>query len=170
MIRQLPILLIALALAGIGFVFAQGPSAGGPSSHGRGGGPQGWRGGGPGSHDDVSWAQRRVQFFGARLNLSDAQKQQALSIFTTADQNSAGIEEKLGEARMALRDATRRNASTAEIDQLAGVVGTLTGHLMAVQAKADAAFYQALAPDQKEKMDQRPTTREMQQRKPRRDH
>jgi Spy/CpxP family protein refolding chaperone len=103
--------------------------------------------------DGQSWAERRTQFLTARLALSDAQKQQVLSLYTTSDQNSEALENKLSQARRALRDASRRNAPYTEIDQLAATVGTLVGQVEAIQAKTDAAIYNSLTVEQRQKMD-----------------
>jgi Spy/CpxP family protein refolding chaperone len=104
------------------------------------------------AHDDQTWAERRTQFLAVRLNLTDAQKQQALTLYTAADQNSRALEDKLSQARRALRDATRRNAPYTEIDQLATTVGVLFGQLEAIQAKADTAVYNMLSAEQRQKM------------------
>lgn len=147
--RQNLLHLLAITILSAGALLAQRPfPPGGP--HGPGG-----------AGEEQSWAQRRVQMYGSRLNLSDAQKQQALSIFTAADQSAEPLDERLGQARRALRDAARRNATPAEIDQLAAALGALSGQVAAIQAKADAAFYALLAADQKEKLDQRPNPRGM---------
>ena len=104
-------------------------------------------------HDDHTWAERRTQFLANRLNLADAQKQQVLSLYTVADQNSEPLENKLAQARRALRDATRRNAPYSEIDQLAATVGLLFGQVEAIQAKSDTAVYNTLNAEQRQKMD-----------------
>jgi hypothetical protein len=53
-------------------------------------------------------------------------------------------------------DEAVRTNNPASIDQLAITAGTLSGQLMAVQRKADAAFYQILTAEQKEKFDSMP--------------
>jgi Spy/CpxP family protein refolding chaperone len=105
------------------------------------------------AHDDQTWAERRTQFLVSRLNLTDAQKQQVLALYTSADQNSGALEDKLSQARRALRDATRRNAPYTEIDQLASTVGVLFGQLEAIQAKADTAVYNSLTAEQRQKLE-----------------
>jgi Spy/CpxP family protein refolding chaperone len=105
------------------------------------------------AHDDQTWAERRTQFLVARLNLTDAQKQQVLALYTSADQNSQALEDKLSQARRALRDASKRNAPYTEIDQLAGTVGGLVGQLEAIQAKADTSVYNTLTAEQRQKID-----------------
>ena len=103
--------------------------------------------------DGQSWAERRTQFLGMRLSLTDPQKQQVLTLFTASDQSSEALETKLSQARKNLRDASRRNAPYGEIDQLATTVGFLFGQVEAIKAKADAAVYNLLTPDQRQKMD-----------------
>jgi len=104
-------------------------------------------------HDDRTWAQRRTEFLSNRLTLSDSQKQQVLTLYTTADQNSESLENKLSQARRSLREATRRNAPDTEIDQLATTVGFLVGQIEAIQAKSDTAVYNTLSAEQRQKMD-----------------
>jgi Spy/CpxP family protein refolding chaperone len=104
-------------------------------------------------HDDRTWAERRTQFLSNRLALTDSQKQQVLTVYTAADQNSESLENKLFQARRSLREATRRNAPDTEIDQLASTVGFLVGQIEAIQAKSDTAVYNTLTAEQRQKMD-----------------
>lgn len=103
--------------------------------------------------DGQSWAERRTQFLAVRLSLTDAQKQQVLTLFTASDENSESLETKLFQARRSLRDASRRNAPYSEIEQLATTVGLLFGQVEAIKAKTDAVVYNMLTPDQRQKMD-----------------
>ncbi len=103
--------------------------------------------------DGQSWAERRTQFLAMRLSLTDSQKQQVLTLFTASDQNSEALETKLSQARKNLRDASRRNAPYSEIDQLATSVGFLFGQVEAIKAKADAAVYNILTAEQRQKME-----------------
>jgi Spy/CpxP family protein refolding chaperone len=105
-----------------------------------------------------TWAERRTRDLAARLNLTDAQRQQVLALFTAADKDSAPVDEKLAQARRSLREATKKDAPDAEIEQLAATIGTLTGQLEAIQAKADAAFYKLLTTQQREQFDRRPSS------------
>lgn len=155
--RQILVTGLAIVAFGATLVLAQRPYPGrGPGGPG---GPDGFHPHVTGGGAEQSWAERRVQFFASRASLTDAQKQQALSIFTASDQSSEPLDERLSAARKALRDASRRAATAGEIDQLAATVGTLTGQLAAIQAKADASFFALLTSDQREKMDQRPASR-----------
>lgn len=120
------------------------------------GGPEG----GPDRRfDDESFAERRVHDLIRRFDLTEAQRRQALTIFTEADRNAEPLEDRLEQARRTLRDASRRNANNAEIDQLASVVGTLTGQLEAINAKADTAFHNTLTDKQREEFQRGPRGR-----------
>src|SRR5690242_12789442 len=76
-----------------------------------------------------TWAERRTRTLAERLSLTDAQRKSALALFTAADKNCEPVDEKLGKARRALRQATKSNAMDAEIDQFAAAVGVLTGQI-----------------------------------------
>ncbi|MBM3761322.1 MAG: periplasmic heavy metal sensor [Acidobacteria bacterium] len=116
--------------------------------------------GGPGGHrPEGSFAEHRVQDLSRRLDLTESQRTQALAIFTAADRESEPLEDRLEQAHRALRDATRRNASGSEIDQLAQTIGTLTGQLAAINAKADTAFHNTLTNKQREQFPRGPRGR-----------
>ncbi len=102
------------------------------------------------SHEDESFAERRVRDLTRRFNLTEAQRSQALSIFTAADSAAEPLEDKLDQARRKLRDATRRGATVAELEQLAAPIGPLVGQLELTEAKADAAFHATLTAKQRE--------------------
>ena len=87
------------------------------------------------------------------LSLTDAQKQQAKTIFQQAHQTAAPLQAQLKQGREALAAAVKANDS-AHILQIAGSQGTLRGQLMAVRASALAQFYQVLTPEQRAKADQ----------------
>ena len=110
-------------------------------------------------HHEESFAESRVHDLTRRFDLTEAQRRQALTIFNEADRNAEPLEDRLDQARRALRDATRRNATHAEIDQLASVVGTLTGQLEAINAKADHAFHNTLTDKQREELQRMPRGR-----------
>ncbi len=122
---------------------------------------------GPDRHGDESFAERRVHDLSRRFELSEDQRRQALVIFTEADRAAEPLEERIEQARRNLRDATRRNATNAEIDQLAAVVGNLAGQLEAINAKADTAFHNTLTDKQREEFQRGPRGRKGPQRPPR---
>ena len=110
-------------------------------------------------HDDESFAERRVHDFTRRFDLTESQRRQALAIFAEADRIAEPLEDRLGQAHRNLREATLRNATHAEIDQLASVVGTLAGQLEAINAKADTAFHNTLTSKQREEFHRGPRGR-----------
>jgi Spy/CpxP family protein refolding chaperone len=124
-----------VAALACGAMFAQTPAApdnGQPPAHHR----QGGRGHG-------------FERLATRLNLTDAQKQQAKSIFDAARETSKPIAQQLRQQRQALQEAAKAGKSDAEIDQLAGDVGSLTSQVTAVRTKAFAKFYAMLTPEQR---------------------
>lgn len=108
-------------------------------------GPRGPRDGGGG----------QLNFLTGYLSLTDAQKQQAQTIFDAARTASETARGQLTTAREALTQAIRTNQSDAQLDQLAAAVGTIQGRIEAIQAKASAKFYALLTAEQKTKYDQR---------------
>ena len=91
-----------------------------------------------------------------RLNLTDAQKQQAQSIFDAERQAAEPIRTQLETARAALNDAAKKNAGDAELDRLAQAEAPLLAQLEANHAKAFAKFYAILTPEQKQILDSAP--------------
>jgi len=87
------------------------------------------------------------------LNLTDAQKQQAKTIFQQARQNAQPIAAQLQQNRDALAAAVKAN-QTAQIQALATAQGSLRGQVLTIRAGALAQFYQILTPDQRTKADQ----------------
>jgi len=111
------------------------------------------RSGSPPSAADL--VQRRVNFLTRELGLSSAQQQQATTIFTNAATNETTLRDSLRTAHQSLSDAIKSNNSAA-IDQVSTQIGTLTAQLTSSEAKANAAFYQVLTPDQQSKFSQSP--------------
>ncbi len=107
-------------------------------------------GGGP--PDAQQMITMRVNHLAQALGLSDAQKQQATTIFTNAQASASSIQTSLRSNQQQMMDAVKRN-DTGAIDNLATASGTLMGQLIGIERKADAAFYQTLNPDQKTKFD-----------------
>jgi len=94
----------------------------------------------------------RGQFM-SQLNLTDAQKTQAKSIFQDARQSSQPVRQQLMETRKSLRAAVKAN-DTAQIQQLSTVMGSEMGQLTAIRSSASAKVYQTLTPEQKQKADE----------------
>lgn len=134
---------LTAAIFSAALVFAQGRGPGGP--------------GGPGGTppDPQTMIQNKVAHLATLLSLSDDQKARATSIFTDAFTSSQTIQTNLRTARESLAAAAKAN-NTASIDQLAASIGSLTGQLVAIDTKAEAAFYNLLTTDQRTKYDSLP--------------
>ena len=104
--------------------------------------------------DPQTMAQMRVNRLATLLSLTDAQKATALTIFTNATTASEGIQSTLRSARESLADAVKKNPGL--IDGLASQIGIYEGQLIAIDSKAEAAFYAILTPDQQTKYDNMP--------------
>ena len=87
------------------------------------------------------------------LNLSDAQKEQAKTIFQQAKQNAQPLAQQLKQNREALAAAVKAN-DAAQIHSLAAQQGNLRGQMVAIRSEAMAKVYSTLTPDQKVKADQ----------------
>ncbi len=77
------------------------------------------------------------------LTLTSAQQAQATSIFTTVITAVTPLQATLQTDRTSLQTAVQSNA-TSTIDSLSASIGTLTGQIMDIQSKGDAAFYASL--------------------------
>jgi Spy/CpxP family protein refolding chaperone len=134
--------LVALALSTVS-VFAQG----------RGGGrPDGGADGNP--PDAQTMIARRVEMLARFLTLTDDQKAKATTIFTEAHATGTSARTAAATTRQSLRDAVKSN-DTAAIDRLAVQLGSTSGQLIAIDSKAEAAFYLLLTAEQKAKYDER---------------
>ena len=102
--------------------------------------------------DPTTMIQMRVNHLTTLLDLSDAQKTQALTIFTNAYNASQTAMTMLKTDRDSLANAIKTN-NTATIDQLSATIGGLEGQVLGINAKANAAFYAILTPDQQTKYD-----------------
>src|SRR5438477_4983999 len=111
------------------------------------------RGGAP--PDPQTMIQMRVDRLATQLTLTDAQKAQAITIFTDAFTAGETIQTDLRTNRQSLSDAVKKN-DTAAIDTLSVTTGVLSGQLTAINSKADAAFYAILTADQQAKYDSQP--------------
>ncbi len=88
-----------------------------------------------------------------RLNLTDAQKQQAKTIFQQAKQSAQPVRDQLKQDRQALTAAVENN-DTVKIGQLSTTIGSLQGQLVSIRSSAMAKFFATLTPDQKAKAEQ----------------
>jgi LTXXQ motif family protein len=69
----------------------------------------------------------RINFLATVLSLTDDQKQQATAIFDAAEQASTSLRDSLRQQRQALNGAAKASAADSQIDQLATILGDLTG-------------------------------------------
>jgi Spy/CpxP family protein refolding chaperone len=97
--------------------------------------------------------QHRVTFLTTLLTLTTAQQQQATTIFTNAASSAAAVHGSMKTAHEALKTAINAN-DAATIDQTATTIGTLTAQMTSIEAKAQAAFYLILTPEQQTKLTQ----------------
>ena len=105
----------------------------------------------PPSHEKM--AARRTSHLTTLLSLTTAQQADATTIFTSAQTALSTARDNMKAARTALHTAVQKNDITG-INAAATSIGTLTAQEVEVQAKADAAFYALLTPDQKTKFDE----------------
>ena len=106
-----------------------------------------------GPPDPAAMAQHRVQFLTNELSLTSQQQQQALTIFTTAATSQSSMHESMKTAHDSLQTAIKANDSNG-IAQAANTIGNLTAQATVTQAKASAALYAILTPDQQTKFSQ----------------
>jgi len=145
-VKRTVIHLVATAAMVAGMSFAQAPAAPAQPAPGK------------------AWRARagafRQHMFQA-LNLTDAQKEQAKTIFQQARQTAQPVSEQLKQNRQAMAAAVKANDAT-QIEQLAAQQGNLRGQLIAIRSGAMAKFYTNLTPEQRAKADQ--MHQQMQQR------
>jgi Spy/CpxP family protein refolding chaperone len=75
----------------------------------------------------------------ARLNLTDAQKQQAQSIFAEARKSAQPVRAQIRQDKQALAAAVK-SGSQADIDRISNNMGPLLAQASAIHAKAFAQF------------------------------
>jgi Spy/CpxP family protein refolding chaperone len=100
--------------------------------------------------DPAAMVQRQVEHLTQTLSLTTAQQAQASTIFTNAQTANLPIMASVRQAHTALAAAIKSNDANA-IATLSAQIGTLSGQTTANTAKADAAFYATLTPDQQTK-------------------
>jgi Spy/CpxP family protein refolding chaperone len=106
-----------------------------------------------GPPDPATMAQHRVQFLTNQLSLTSQQQQQALTIFTSAATTQSTMHDSMKTAHDSLRTAIKANDANG-IAQAANTIGNLTAQATVTQAKAEAALYAILTPDQQTKFGQ----------------
>jgi Spy/CpxP family protein refolding chaperone len=103
--------------------------------------------------DPAKMAQRHLDFLTRQLSLTTQQQQQASTIFSEAANNAKTNHDQMRTAHDSLKAAIQKNDS-AGIEQAANTIGNLTTQMITSHAKAQAAFYQTLTPDQQAKMNE----------------
>jgi len=103
--------------------------------------------------DPGKMAQRHLDFLTKQLSLTPQQQQQASTIFSEAASNAKATHDQMRAAHDSLKAAIQKNDS-AGIEQAANTIGNLTTQMITSHAKAQAAFYQTLTPDQQAKMNE----------------
>ncbi len=93
--------------------------------------------------DPATMIQHKVERLTSLLTLTTAQAAQATTIFTAAQTAVTPLQTSISGYRTSLQAAVKSN-STAIIDQLSASIGSATGQMLAIQNKADAAFYATL--------------------------
>ena len=103
--------------------------------------------------DSGKMAQHHLDFLTKQLSLTPQQQQQASTIFSEAANNAKATHDQMRAAHDSLKAAIQKN-DNAGIEQAANTIGSLTTQMIASHAKAQAAFYQTLTPDQQTKMNE----------------
>ena len=103
--------------------------------------------------DPATMVANQVARLTKLLNLSSAQQAQATTIFTNASTAITPLQTSLQTAQQALPAAVKSN-STLTIDQLSSSIGSVTGQIVDLQNRADAAFYAILTSDQQTTLSQ----------------
>ena len=105
------------------------------------------------SPDASKMAQHHLNFLTKQLSLTPQQQQQASTIFSEAANNAQATHDQMRAAHDSLKAAIQKNDS-AGIEQAANTIGNLTTQMISSHAKAQAAFYQTLTPEQQTKMNE----------------
>ena len=101
--------------------------------------------------DPAKMEQHHIDFLTKQLSLTPQQQQQATTIFGEIASNAKGTHEQMRAAHDNLKAAIQKN-DTAGIEQAANTIGNLNTQMILAHAKAQAAFYQILTPEQQAKM------------------
>lgn len=100
--------------------------------------------------DPATMVQRQVERLTQTLTLNSTQQAQATTTFTAAQTANQPAMASLRQARTSLEAAIKSNDANA-IATLSTQIGTLTAQMSVNTAKAEAAFYATLTPDQQAK-------------------
>jgi Spy/CpxP family protein refolding chaperone len=104
----------------------------------------------------VAGPMDRTTALASMLSLNTAQQANAKAIFDEADATSKPLNEQFEQATDAMLSAQKSGASDSEIDQLARDMGSISGELLAIDAKAQSKVYKLLNANQKQKLEHFP--------------
>lgn len=100
--------------------------------------------------DPAQMVQHRVDFLTKHLSLNAQQQQQATSIYTEEANSAKSLHGQMRTAQETLQTAIQKN-DTGTIEQVSNNIGNLMAQMTMAHAKADAALFQTLSPDQQSK-------------------
>jgi Spy/CpxP family protein refolding chaperone len=100
--------------------------------------------------DPAAMIQARIDRIGETVKLTGAQKKQATQIFTDAMTANQTVMASMRESQTALVAAIKANDAAA-MEKAANAMGALQAQTTLNNAKAEAAFYATLTPDQQSK-------------------
>jgi Spy/CpxP family protein refolding chaperone len=103
--------------------------------------------------DPAEMVQHHVDHLTKQLSLTPEQQQLATSLLTQVVNNSKTVHEQMRTAHENLHAAIQKN-DTAAIEQISNSIGNLTAQQSMTHAKAMAAFFQKLTPEQQSKFSQ----------------
>jgi Spy/CpxP family protein refolding chaperone len=103
-----------------------------------------------GRHSPAAMIDHRVNTMTTVLTLNSSQQTQVRTILTNQETTESGIRTSMKAAHTNLKTAIQSN-DTASIEQISNTIGTLTAQSVAAHAKAQAAIYQLLNPEQQTK-------------------
>ena len=98
----------------------------------------------------------RLAILTSMLALTANQQEQAKAIFDEEEAVLKPLVDQLEQASGTLATAEKAAAPDAEIDQLARTMASISGEILAVDAKAQSKVYSQLMTEQKQKVEQLP--------------
>jgi hypothetical protein len=104
----------------------------------------------------VAGGTDRVAALTMMLSLNASQQANAKTIFDEEDTITKPLLEQLKQASDALLSGQKAAVPDAEIDQLARNMASISGDLLAIDAKAQSKLYSQLSMDQKQKLEPLP--------------
>lgn len=103
-----------------------------------------------GPPDPAQMVQMRIERMNETLKLTKAQEKQITTIYMDAQTANQSVMGGMREANQAIAAAIKTNDTNA-MSQAANTIGTLTAQMQVTNAKAEAAVYALLTPDQQAK-------------------